>query len=369
MFRRAKSKIPAFDKKLAGLTVALCVIGLVVISSASVVLSFQRYGRTGYYLERQIVFVIVGLLLMFVVSRIDYHWFRRYSRILYILSAVFLVAVLIPHIGFQVGNSRRWLNFGFSLIQPSEFAKLALILYLGAWFEMNRERLNNFFAGLLPPLLATGFLAGLIIFEPDFGSMSAVLLIALSVFYAGGARIAHLLYLLILGSGVGWLAVQAAPYRMQRILTFLNPSNDPLGAGYQINQAMLAIGTGGFWGLGLGQSRQKFNFLPEPIGDSVFAIMSEELGFWRVAILLLLFALFAIFGLAIARRAPDEFGRNVAVGITMWVVLQAAVNIGAMVGILPLTGITLPFISYGGSSMLAISIGVGIMLNISRQRV
>lgn len=369
MRRIAKNKTPPFDKRLAAIALSLTAFGLLVISSASVVLSFQRFDRTSYYLERQAVFAVLGVILMLVISRIDYHWFKRYSTIIFFLSAAALVAVLIPHVGFKVGNARRWINLGFSLLQPSEFAKLGLILYLAAWFESRHDSLKDFFSGLISPLLATILVAGLVILEPDFGSMSAIALIALAMFFAGGAKLSHILYLLIVGSGVGWLAVQAAPYRMARILTFLNPSSDPLGAGYQINQAMLAIGTGGFWGLGYGQSVQKFNFLPEPIGDSVFAVMAEELGFYRIAAILMLFALFALFGFAIARKAPDAFGKNLAVGVTMWVVVQAVVNIGAMVGILPLTGITLPFISYGGSSLLALMIGVGIMLNISRQRV
>lgn len=369
MLKTRRVRKNSLDPKIALIAVILSVIGLVVISSASVVLSFQRYGRTGYFIERQLVFSTLGLILMFAISCVDYHWFRRYNRVFFYGCIALLAAVLIPQIGFEVGNSRRWINLGFSLLQPSEFAKLGLIFYLSAWFERKKESLSNFFIGLLPALVATGLVALLVVLEPDFGTASATVGIAFAIFYAGGARLSHLLYLVITGSGLAWLAVQAAPYRMARIFTFLNPSSDPLGAGYQINQALLAIGAGGFWGLGLGQSRQKFSFLPEPIGDSVFAIMSEELGFLRVAIVLALFALFALFGFSVARRAPDGFGRNAAVGVSAWVVVQAVVNIGAMLGVLPLTGITLPFLSYGGSSTLALMIGLGVLLNISRQKV
>jgi len=363
-----KLKLKKIDKGFFLTTVALALIGLVVISSASVVLSSQRFGRAGYYVERQVVFVLVGFVIMLVLSRVDYHWFKRYSTALIFLAVVLLIAVLVPGIGFKVGNSRRWINLGIFLLQPSELSKLALICYLAAWFDARRNFVRSFWAGLVPPLLISGLIAGLVIMEPDFGTMSSILLIAFTMFFIGGAQLSHLLYLIVSGAGVGWLAVQAAPYRMERILTFLNPSSDPLGAGYHINQAILAVGSGGLFGLGFGESLQKHNFLPEPIGDSVFAIMSEELGFLRVAMVLLVYVAFVLFGLKIARRAPDDFGRYLTVGVSMWVVVQLVVNVGAIVGILPLTGITLPFMSSGGSSVIALLAGIGIVLNISRQR-
>ncbi|MBI4053705.1 MAG: putative lipid II flippase FtsW [Candidatus Doudnabacteria bacterium] len=366
---RTREKIKPFEKKLLVVTLLLVLTGLVVVASASVVLSFQRFERTGYYIERQAIFAGIGILLMFIFSRLDYHRYRRGAVLIFALSALLLVAVLLPQIGFQVGNSRRWINLGSFFLQPSEFAKLGLIILLAAWFDTKKEQLGTMFTTLLPPLFFTGLIAGLVILEPDFGSMAAILLIALAMFYAGGVSFSHLLYLAIAGVGFGWLAIQMAPYRLARISSFLEPAADPLGAGYQVQQALLAIGSGGVWGQGLGESRQKFNFLPEPIGDSIFAVMSEEFGFVRVVIVLCMFLVFALLGLALARRAPDNFARLLAVGITMWVAAQVIVNIGAMLGILPLTGITLPFISYGGSSLIALLIGVGIMLNISRHRV
>lgn len=350
------------------LTAVLLVIGLIVISSASVGLSFQRFGRAGYYVERQLLFAAAGFLIMMLLSRVDYHWFKRYSTLILFVSIALLVAVLIPGIGFKVGNSRRWINLGFYLLQPSEISKLALILYLAAWYEAKKTAIRSFWHGVVPPLLVTGLIAGLIILEPDFGTMSSLLLIALTMFFVGGVRLSHIIYLIVSGVGLAWLAVQAAPYRMERILTFLNPSSDPLGAGYHINQAILAIGSGGFFGQGFGQSIQKLNYLPEPIGDSVFAVMSEELGFYRIAIFLAVFLFFSYFGLLTAKKAPDDFGRFLCSGITFWVIIQVVLNVGAMIGVLPLTGITLPFVSYGGSSLLAIMAGIGIMLNVSRQR-
>lgn len=328
----------------------------------------MSFGHTNYFLARQSIFFIVGVIIALLVSRIDYRWFKKYSFFLLVVSFLLLLAVLVPGIGFEVGGSRRWIDLGVFFFQPSEFAKLSIIFYLAAWFSSRKEIASSFYSGLLPPLGATAALGALILLEPDFGSLAALGLIALAMFFAGGARLSHLAAILVTGAGVGWLAIQAAPYRLARITSFVDPSIDPQGIGYQINQALIAIGSGGFLGQGFGYSRQKFNFLPEPIGDSIFAVMAEELGFLRVGIVLLLFLLFALFGYAVARRAPDDFGRLAAVGITSWIVLQTVFNVGAMVGLLPLTGIPLPFISYGGSSMLASMIGVGVLLNISRQR-
>lgn len=361
-------KLKPMDKRIFWLTVILGLIGLVIISSASVVLSFQRFGQNNYYFFRQIVFFLIGLAAMLLISRIDYHIFKRYSGLILLLSTLLLAAVLIPGIGFKVGNSRRWIDLGFSLLQPSELVKLSLIVYLAAWFEQRNDFLPSFYQGLLPPLAVTGLLAALIILEPDFGSMAVIILIAFVMFFAGGARLTHLLSLVGFSILSGWVAIQAAPYRLERVFTFLNPSEDRLGAAYHINQALLAIGSGGWWGLGFGHSQQKFNFLPEPIGDSIFAIMSEELGFIRVAVILLLFLALILYGLKLAPRAPDKFGSLIITGVISWILIQTILNVSAIVGLLPLTGLPLPFISYGGSSIISLMMGVGFILNISRYK-
>ena len=363
-----KAKIKEFDKTIFGLGVILSVIGLIVISSASSVLSYQRFGHTNYYLTRQVIFFVIGVALALIVSRIDYRIFKKYAFIILAIVFVLLVIVLIPSVGFSVGGSRRWIDLGVFFFQPTEFAKLAIIFYLSAWFSTREEIIHSFYGALLPPILVSGALAALILMEPDFGTMSALGLIVLAIFFASGAKLSHLFALILSGVGLAWLAISAAPYRVARITSFLDPAIDPQGIGYQINQALIAIGSGGFFGQGFGFSRQKFNFLPEPIGDSIFAVMSEELGFVRVGFVLLLFLVFGIFGYRIAKKAPDSFGTLVAIGITSWIVFQTVLNVGAMVGLLPLTGIPLPFISYGGSSMLATMIALGVLLNISRQR-
>lgn len=361
-----KLKQNHFDSKIFWLTIVLLLAGLVLLFSASTVVSVERYGHNYYFVLRQALFVGIGIVGMLLMSRINYLFLKRYALIILALSIVTLLIVLIPGIGFKAGDAQRWISLGPFLFQPSEFAKLALIFYVASWFDSKEEVIKSFFHGVLPALAVTTLIFGLILLQPDFGSATAVVLIALSIFFSTGVRLTHLASIFIMGLGASWLAVTLAPYRLARIKAFLDPGADPLGIGYHINQALLAIGSGGLWGFGYGNSRQKHFFLPEPIGDSVFAISAEELGFVRIVSLLVLFLLFAIWGYRIANRAPDNFGKLVATGITTWVVLQAIFNIGAMVGLLPLTGIPLPFISYGGSSVIAVLLGVGVLLNISR---
>ena len=356
-----------FDKKIFVLAMLLLLSGLVLLSSASAVFSFERHGHNYYFTLRQALFIGIGLVAMLVVSRINYLFFKRSALIILGITALALVAVLIPGIGFKAGEARSWIEFGPFFFQPSEFVKLAVIFYLAAWFDTKKEFTKSFFHGVLPSLGVVGAILALIFLQPDFGSATAIVLIAFSVYFSAGVKLTHLGTLLLAGLSVAWLAISIAPYRLARIKAFLDPGSDPLGIGYHINQALLAIGSGGLWGLGFGQSRQKFAFLPEPIGDSVFAIGAEELGFVRIVCLLVLYLLFTIWGYRIAHKAQDTFGRLVASGITSWILIQSIFNIGAMVGLLPLTGIPLPFISYGGSSILAVSIGVGVLLNISRE--
>lgn len=357
------------DRALVVMILLLVGFGLVAVSSASSVLSYERFGNNNYYLLRQLLFVAAGLVIMYLLSRVDYHIFRRLSIPILLAVLVFLGLVLVPGLGFRVGNSTRWFNIGFFLIQPSEFAKLAIIFYLAAWFERKKGAENNFWFGIVPPLLLCGLALVLVTLEPDIGTAAITVVIIFFLLFAAGTKLVYLGSLLLAASGGLWVLVKAAPYRVERLITFLNPSHDPQGIGYHINQALLAIGAGGFWGYGLGFSRQKHNYLPEPIGDSIFAVMAEELGFIRISLLVLAFLLVGFLGIKIARNAPDRFGELTAIGITSWIVMQAVLNIGAITGILPLTGIVLPFVSYGGSSLLALSMGVGVLLNISKQRV
>ncbi|NTV41477.1 MAG: cell division protein FtsW [Candidatus Moranbacteria bacterium] len=251
--------------------------------------------------------------------------------------------------------------------QHSEMSKLAIILYLAAWFESKgQQKIKDVFEGLLPFLGIMGLIGFLIIKQPDMGTLGVVVLTSFSVFFVSGAKLKHLFSMGILGSFLLWLLIKLEPYRFDRISAFLEPGADPKGIGYQISQALLAIGSGGFWGLGLGHSRQKFNYLPEPVGDSIFAVIGEELGFIGAIFLIILFVTLAFRGLRIAKNAPDIFGKLIATGVTMWIILQAFINIGANIALVPLTGIPLPFISYGGTSLVFLMAAVGILLNISK---
>lgn len=352
---------------LLGVTLLLLLIGLAAVSSASAVLSFQRFGHNNYYFFRQIGFVGAGLAAMYLFSRIDYHVWKKYAPWILAAATAVLCLVLVPGMGFRSGGARAWFNIGSFLLQPSEFVKLALIFYLSSWFDRKIGAESNFWFGILPPLAAAGMLTGLVLAESDLGTSIVYAVIASIIFFAAGAKYKYLLGLGAAGAGFLFILIKAAPYRIARISAFLDPSQDPQGIGYHITQALIAIGSGGLWGYGFGASRQKHNYLPESIGDSIFAVMAEEMGFVRILFIILLFAAFGLASLRVAKAAPDRFGMLTAVGITGWIVFQALINMGAISNLLPLTGITLPFISYGGSSLLSLCIAVGVLLNISRQ--
>jgi len=351
------------------LVLILMTVGLIVIFSASSVLSFVRYGNNYYFILRQLIFTAIGLAIMFILSYIDYHLWKKWAFYFLLAGLAVLAVVLLPKIGFQVGNARRGVNLGWFLIQPSEFVKLLLILYLASWFDRKKDAESNFWFGIIPPLLLTGLSVGLVVLEPDLGTAIMMCLIIFVMLFAAGTKIRYLVALAAMFVAGAWILIAAAPYRAARLVTFFDPSLDPQGIGYHINQALLAIGSGGFWGYGYGGSRQKHNYLPEPIGDSIFAVMAEELGLFRIVAVVGVFWLLAMKGVKVARSAPDKFGQLIAMGVTSWIILQTIINIGAITNFLPLTGIPMPFISYGGSSLLSLCAAVGILLNISKQRV
>lgn len=362
-----KNILPKVDKIVLWLALILLIIGLLTLSSASTVLSYQRFHNNYYYFLRQVLFgAVPGLIFMYLFSRVDYHKLQKVAPLLVLAGVVMLVAVLIPGIGFSAGGARRWINFGSFLFQPTEFVKLAVIIYLASWYDKRQHHAHELYYGFLPSLAIVGLVAGLIILEPDIGTMLVLASIAAVMFFIGGVRMRYIYATAASALLILWILVKAAPYRAQRFLAFMNPGVDAQGISYQINQALLAIGSGGFWGLGFGQSRQKYSYLPEPIGDSIFAIMSEELGFIRVCAVLALFLLLAYRGFKISRAAPDTFGKLLAAGITSWLILQAFINIGGITGLIPLTGIPLTFISYGSTSLLISLAAIGILLNVSR---
>lgn len=355
------------DYQLLFITISLLVYGLVVLYSASTVQSLAVFGNTSYYIVHQALYgAALGLIAMYICAKLDYHIWQKYLPYLIFLSLFLLMLVKIPGVGFASGGAARWIHLGLITFQPAELAKLVIILYLASWVEKKRGTLNDFYYGLLPSLCIIGLFAGLILWQPDFGTMLVLLLVAFFMLFAAGINWKYFFYAFIAGFLALYAFIKVEPYRVKRLATFFNPSLDPKGISYQINQAMLAIGSGGLWGFGYGMSRQKHNYLPAVLNDSIFAVFAEELGFLRVLAALILFALFALKGFQIAKNAPDTFGKMVALGITSWITMQAFINIAAILNLVPLTGIPLPFFSYGSTALISNLAAIGILLNISR---
>lgn len=337
-----------------------------MVYSASAVWADYRFDDSFYFAKRQLLFAIIGLIAMFFIMNIDYWTWRSWSKVILITCFVLLIAVLIPGIGNVRNGSRSWIGVGAFSIQPSEFMKLAMIIYLAKFLSENQKNITSFKKGLVPSLGLVFTAFALIMLQPDLGTGTVMVGTCLIMIFVSGARIAHFIGLGLIGLAgfVGLIAV--APYRIKRITAFLDPWEDPLGSGFQTIQSLYAIGPGGLFGLGLGQSRQKFFYLPEPQTDFIFAILAEELGFIGGAFVLLLFALLLWRGIRTALNAPDLYGSFLAVGIISMVAFQVMINIGVVINLIPVTGITLPFFSYGGSSLTLMLMAMGILLNISR---
>jgi len=287
--------------------------------------------------------------------------------LIFLLSLLLLILVYVPHVGKSMGGASRWLGSGVFSFQPSELAKLGLIIYLASYFDKRKNQIQSFSKTFLPFLVIVGIVLGLIIKQPDIGTALIFVLIAVGIYFLAGAEILQLGLFIPIFIACLWLIIKIAPYRLARIIAFINPKSDVLGVSYHINQTLIAIGSGGLLGVGFGNSRQKYNYLPEAHTDSIFAIICEELGFLRAVLVIIAFACLAILGLKIVKKAPNNFGRLLAFGIIIWFVGQAFVNLGVMLGFLPFTGVPLPFISYGGSSLIISLAAVGILLNISKQ--
>ncbi len=345
------------------------VFGLIMLSSAGSAIGYADYHDTYYFLKRQILLgVLPGLAAGYVIYRLGYHKLQKLAVILFAASCVLLALVFVPHIGLSYGTfAHRWIHLGPVNFQPSELAKISFILFLAVWLSGQRERLQNFKEAFIPFCIFSGIVIGLIILEPDLGTASVLALIALALYFVAGGRLRYV-GLLLLAAAVGLaILIYFEPYRLNRLNIFLHPELDPQGIGYQVNQAFVAIGSGGLFGRGFGSSRAKFQYLPEVTGDSIFAVIAEELGFVTVVAFLLLIIYIFLRGLKLAIHAPDDFGRLVTVGILVWFVGQSLVNICAMIGLLPLTGIPLPFVSYGGTALAMAIAAVGILASVSSE--
>jgi cell division protein FtsW len=360
-----KSHAQRPDVLIVAAVVLLLALGVVTVMSAASVTDLLQYNDPYYHVKRQLVWAVLGVIAMTVLARVDYRLLRALT--LPALAGAFLLLVLVLFVGSAAGGARRWLGFGFISVQPSEVAKLALVMYTAAYVAQRRNDMHRFFSGLLPPLVITGAACLLILLEPDFGTAAMIALIVVVMLYAGGASPGQLLAVGVAAAPLVAYLIVSEPYRLRRLLAFVDPWADRMDSGWNVVQSLLAIGSGGLFGLGLGESRQKYLYVPEQHTDFIFAILGEELGFVGTTTVLLLFALLGWRGLRAAMRAPDMYGTMLAVGITAMIVLQAFVNIGVVTGSLPTTGITLPFISVGGSSLVVTMAGVGVLLNISSQ--
>ena len=346
---------------------ALLLFGLISLSSASSVVAYDKFANAYYYFKNQLFGLSLGIIAFLFFARIDYHNWRKFAFGFLVFSVFLLVLVFIPGISAQWGQARSWINvFGFSL-QPSEFVKLSFLLYLAAWLESRKEELGEIEAGIGPFIAVLGLIAGLMLLQPDIGTLAIVAITSLIVYFVGGGKITHIAVIVILGVLAFSVMVQFKPYQLDRFKCMLDPGIDPQGICYQTNQSLIAVGSGGIFGRGIGESRQKYMYLPEVSGDSIFAIIAEETGL--IISSLLTFAYIFLFyrGYLIAKKAPDDFGKILAIGIVSWLTIQALINIGGIINILPMTGVPLPFISYGGSAILAAMAAVGILVNISKQ--
>ncbi len=349
------------DLPLLAAVILASLVGLLFIFEASGISAARTFGDKYHFIREQTMWFILGISGMTVASFFDYHRLYKLALPLMFLTLILLVVVFVPGLGVKALGAHRWINLGFSVIQPAEIAKLTLTLYLAAWFSF-REK-----GRLLAFVILVILVVGLIVAEPDLGTAIVVCGTAMIMYFLSGAPLWQFAMLIpgVVGA-TGVLAV-ISPYRLKRLITFLNPGVDPLGVSYHIRQILLALGSGGLWGLGLGKSRQKFEYLPEAMTDSIFAIFAEEMGLIGSLVLILIFLFIVWRAIRIAIRAPDRFGQLLAFGIASWIGVQTVINLGAMVALVPLTGVPLPFISYGGSSLVINLAGIGILLNISRQ--
>ncbi|WP_156290553.1 stage V sporulation protein E [Oceanobacillus salinisoli] len=350
---------------LLWIIIVLLIVGVVMVYSSSYVWSEYKFGDRFFYLKRQLLFAGVGVIAMFFFMFIPYNTWKKYAKVILIVCFSLLILVLIPGIGLVRGGAQSWIGVGAFSIQPSEFMKLGLIIFLANLLAVGQKYITSFRQGFLPCLLLVFTAFGLIMLQPDLGTGMVLVLTCMIMIFAAGARLSHFFGLAALGvlGLVGLIA--SAPYRINRITAFLNPWEDPLGDGFQIIQSLYAIGPGGLMGLGLGNSLQKYFYLPEPQNDFIFAIIGEELGFIGGTFVIVLFLLLLWRGIKVSLEAPDLFGRLLALGIVSMLAVQAMINISVVIGLIPVTGITLPFLSYGGSSLTLTLCSVGILLNIS----
>ena len=351
------------------ITALLLVAGMVMVSSASMPFGESYYNDPFYFIRKQIIWSLISIVLLFIFSRIDYHKIAKISNFIILAAIGLLALVLIPGVGSEIGGSRRWINLPFAGVQPSEFAKIAIIIYLSDVLSKKYREIYKIKAVLFPAFIFLLTATILIAMEPDFSVVLIIWIIIFIIMFVGEVRFKY-----IMGIGITWAILSVGylfleNYRRERIFAFLNRGSEAAGTNFQINQSLIALGSGNIFGVGLGNSIQKYSYLPEANTDFIFSIIGEEFGLIGTLFIAALFILFAFFGIRIALKARDYSGRLIAVGITSLISIQAITNIAVTIGLIPVTGMTLPFISMGGSSLAAMMTGVGILLNISKYKI
>ncbi len=342
-------------------------IGLLAVYSASFAIGYSDFGNVNYFITKQAMSAFAGLALMITFMFIDYRRLQRISPIIMLVSLLSLLIVLVPHVGVRSNGANRWIAVGpLPPLEPSEFAKLAMVIYISAWLSTKGEEVKKFSLGVVPFVMMVGLVGGLILLEPDLGTAIVITLTTMTMFFVAGAALPHVLTLVLSGAAGGALLIAVQGYRSSRLLSFLQPEKDPAGAGFHILQLLIALGSGGVSGLGLGASRQKFFYVPGAHTDGIFAIIGEEMGFIGTLLVILLFAALIYRGFRAGAKSGDGFAYLLAVGITCWIGYEAIINIGGITRSIPMTGIPLPMLSYGGSALMATLAAVGILLNISR---
>jgi cell division protein FtsW len=358
-----KRRFLQIDRPLLAATLLLLGLGLVMVFSASANMSEQRFGSAFLFVRKQLLWDGLGLIALVVCMRMDYHRWQKMSWVLLGIAVVLLAVVLV--VGPVVKGARRWIPLGFMNVQPSEIAKLACIVWIADYLDRHRSQIADFRKGFLPPLVALGILSALILKEPDLGTPMLLGATCVLLLFLSGARTTHLAGIMVASCAPLYYELFHVGYRYRRLMAFMNPWADASGAGYQLTQSLLAFGSGGLFGKGLGASQLKLLYLPDPHTDFIFPVIGEELGFVGALGVVLVFVFWGLRGWQVAKRAPDLFGQLMAAGITCWVLLQATINMGVSCGLLPTKGLPLPFVSFGGSSLIITMSAVGILLNIS----
>ena len=354
-----------FDYILLIVVLALVGIGIVMVYSTSAILAGDRFQDPYYFLKRQSLYAGIGFALMIMMMFFPYQILNRFAYPLLILSILTLIAVLIPGIGVRAGGSMRWLRVFTFTFQPSEFAKLGLVIFLAYFLAKKEEKIRSFSFGFLPTILISGLVIGLVLKEPDFGAALFLMVMVFLLLFLGGARVIYIAGAVLLAIPVVYYFLTSAAYRYRRLMSFIRPWDDPTGTSFQIIQSFLSFGSGGLFGLGLGEGKQKLFFLPAPHTDFIFSIVGEEMGLAGAMVVVLLFFIFTLKGMQIGTCVGDRFGCYLGLGLTLMISLQAVINMGVVLGLLPTKGLTLPFISYGGTSLIANLVGVGILLHLS----